>query len=54
MIVQDLPCHLVASNLDREAVEAGHNKSAAVSPLSACLRNPPDNMETLGDKNREG
>ncbi|CAJ1414993.1 unnamed protein product [Effrenium voratum] len=29
----------------RDAVEAGHVKSAAVSPLSACLRNPPDNAE---------
>ncbi|CAE7276427.1 ZNF845 [Symbiodinium sp. CCMP2456] len=40
----------------REAVEAGHNKSAAVSPLSACLRNPPDNMERqreiLEERNR--
>ena len=35
-------------------MEAGHNKSAAVSPLSACLRNPPDNMETPSSKNREG
>ena len=36
--------------MDREAVEAGHTKSAKVSPLSACLRNPPDNTETRGSK----
>jgi len=40
----------------REAVEAGHSKSAAVSPLSAVLRNPPDNMERqreiLEERNR--
>ncbi|CAE7642334.1 unnamed protein product, partial [Symbiodinium pilosum] len=40
----------------REAVEAGHSKSTATSPLSAVLRNPPDNMERqreiLEDRNR--